>query len=267
MQPRSSKRGIQSIEVGGRLLQVLVERGTPMMLRDLAAASGMPAAKAHRYLVSFIRMGLAEQDAQTGRYDLGELALRLGLVSLARMDPVRLGTPVLAELRDEIEETCALAVWGNYGATVVRWEEPARAVTVNLRAGGVLPLLTSATGLCFAAFFQAAQTEKLLRTELAEQHRNPHATGPHTYRQAQELLATIRKRGLSRIDGTLIPGVAAFSAPVFGPDARMVLALTVLGHAGAFDTRWTGRVASALCRSAANLSKRLGAGSYSATSN
>ena len=59
----------------------------------------------------------------------------------------------------------------------------------------------------------------------------------------------IRKRGLSRIDGTLIPGVAAFSAPVFGPDGRMVLALTALGHAGAFDTRWTGRIASALRRS------------------
>ena len=73
----------------------------------------MPPAKAHRYLVSFIRMGLAEQDAQTGRYDLGEFALRLGLVGLARMDPVRLGVPVLADLCDEIEETCALAVWGN----------------------------------------------------------------------------------------------------------------------------------------------------------
>jgi len=266
-QSRPSKRGIQSIEVGGRLLQVLVERGTPMMLRDLAAAGGMPAAKAHRYLVSFIRMGLAEQDTQTGRYDLGEFALRLGLVGLARMDPVRLGAPVLVDLCDEIEETCALAVWGNHGATVVRWEEPARAVTVNLRTGGVLPLLTSATGLCFAAFFPAAQSEKLLRTELTELRRNPHATGPRTYAQAQGLLAMIRKRGLSRIDGTLIPGVAAFSAPVFGPDGRMVLALTALGHAGAFDTRWTGRIASALRQSAANLSKRLGAGKYSTSSN
>ena len=115
-QSRPSKRGIQSIEVGGRLLQVLVERGTPMMLRDLAAAGGMPAAKAHRYLVSFIRMGLAEQDTQTGRYDLGEFALRLGLVGLARMDPVRLGAPVLVDLCDEIEEP---APW-QYGVITAR---------------------------------------------------------------------------------------------------------------------------------------------------
>ena len=257
-QTRPAKRGIQSIEVGGRLLEALVERGTPMMLRDLAAAGGMPPAKAHRYLVSFIRMGLAEQDAETGHYDLGAFAVRLGLAGLARMDPVRLGTPVLAHLRDEIEETCALAVWGNYGATVVRWEEPARAVTVNLRTGGVLPLLTSATGLCFAAFLPAAQTERLLRVELAEQRRNPHAIGPRTYEQAQALFVRIRSRGLSRIEGTLIPGVAALSVPVFGPDARMVLALTALGHAGAFDARWTGRVAAALRRAAASLSRRIG---------
>jgi DNA-binding IclR family transcriptional regulator len=33
------------------------------MLRDLAAAAGMSAAKAHRYLVSFQRLGLVVQDA------------------------------------------------------------------------------------------------------------------------------------------------------------------------------------------------------------
>jgi len=34
-------RGIQSIEVGGRLLQVLARVGEPMMLRDLAREAGM----------------------------------------------------------------------------------------------------------------------------------------------------------------------------------------------------------------------------------
>ena len=57
----NDKRGIQSIEVGGQLLRALVRSGEPMMLRDLAAAAGMPPAKAHPYLVSFARLGLVEQ--------------------------------------------------------------------------------------------------------------------------------------------------------------------------------------------------------------
>jgi hypothetical protein len=59
------------------------------MLKDLAAAAGMSAAKAHRYLVSFQRLGLVTQDPRSTRYDLGPAALQLGLAALARLDPVR----------------------------------------------------------------------------------------------------------------------------------------------------------------------------------
>jgi len=95
---QDSRQGIQSIEVGVPLLRVLADHGAPMMLRDLAKAAGMPAAKAHRYLVSFVRTGLVTQDPLSGRYDLGHFALDLGLASLARLDAVRVATPVLDAL-------------------------------------------------------------------------------------------------------------------------------------------------------------------------
>lgn len=47
------RSGIQSIEVGFRLLDVLTSEPRAMMLRDLAQRAGMSPAKAHRYLVSF----------------------------------------------------------------------------------------------------------------------------------------------------------------------------------------------------------------------
>ena len=52
------QRGIQSVEVGGRLLQTLAHHGRPMALKDLAADAGMSAAKAHPYLVSFGHIGI-----------------------------------------------------------------------------------------------------------------------------------------------------------------------------------------------------------------
>ncbi|MET0186778.1 MAG: helix-turn-helix domain-containing protein, partial [Achromobacter sp.] len=83
------RRSIQSIEVGCTLLTALVEAATPLSLRDLAQAAGMTSAKAHPYLVSFIRVGLVQQDGVTGQYELGAFALQMGLVSLQRLDPVR----------------------------------------------------------------------------------------------------------------------------------------------------------------------------------
>ena len=133
------RAGIQSVEVGFALLEGLTRSRGPLMHKDVAAAGGMSAAKAHRYLVSFQRLGLVVQDARTARYDLGPAALKLGLASLARLDAVRMARERMPELMESIGHTLALAVWGNHGPTIVHWEESPQAVTANLRLGDVMP--------------------------------------------------------------------------------------------------------------------------------
>ena len=81
-----SKHGVQSLEIGMGILRAMMDGQRSMMLKDIAAAADMPASKAHRYLVSLIRAGLVEQDPMSSRYDLGPLALNLGLVALDRLD-------------------------------------------------------------------------------------------------------------------------------------------------------------------------------------
>jgi DNA-binding IclR family transcriptional regulator len=103
------RAGIQSVEVGFSLLEVLAMSPGPLMLRDLAAAAGMSAAKAHRYLVSFQRLALVMQDAATTRYDLGPAALKLGLASLSRLDSVKLARQRLQALMEQIGQPI---LWG-----------------------------------------------------------------------------------------------------------------------------------------------------------
>ena len=74
-------RGVQSVEVGARILRALVELGAPAMLRDVATKAAVAPAQAHAYLVSFRNAGLVEQDPSTGRYLLGPFALQLGLAA------------------------------------------------------------------------------------------------------------------------------------------------------------------------------------------
>src|SRR3954469_10502584 len=106
MPPGMTKRaGIQSVEVGFGLLQALSKAPGPLMLRDLAAAAGMSAAKAHRYLVSFQRLQLVVQDGASTRYDLGPAALKLGLASLSRLDAVKLARQRVAALAEQIGHT------------------------------------------------------------------------------------------------------------------------------------------------------------------
>lgn len=256
--PEKQRQGIQSIEVGTRLLRALAAYGRPMMLRDLARNAGMPAAKAHRYLVSFMRMGLVEQDANTGRYDLGSFSLELGLASLSRLDPVRLGAPILEDLCEQIGETVALAMLGNHGATIVRWVEAGGPITVTLRTGTVLPLANSATGRAFVAYCRAPFLKKLLERELRTNAEQTGTTVTALIHDLEPIIEEIRLHGISRASGSLTPGINGFSAPVFDHTGNMVAAVTSLGSFGHFDTEWNSPLAFAIKEAAQSLSVRLG---------
>lgn len=252
------RQGIQSIEVGSRILRALAANGRSMMLRDLAKAAGMPAAKAHRYLVSFMRMGLVEQDANSARYDLGEFSLELGLASLARIDPIRLATPILDDLCELIGETVALAMWGNHGPTCVRWVEAGGPVTVTLRPGVVLPLTTSATGLLFSSFFRSPYLKKQLDAELKANAEATNTSFEHLKNTLETQLEEIRLNQIARASGSLTPGINGFSAPVFDYTGRMIAAITSLGTIGHFEMDWNSSIATHIKEAAACLSKRLG---------
>ena len=54
-------RGIQSIDTGIRLLEVLERADGPLALKELSANADMDPSGAHRYLASFVRCGLVIQ--------------------------------------------------------------------------------------------------------------------------------------------------------------------------------------------------------------
>jgi DNA-binding IclR family transcriptional regulator len=252
------RAGIQSVEVGFALLDVLSRARGPLMLRDLAAAAGMSAAKAHRYLVSFQRLELVAQDDASTRYDLGPAALKLGLASLSRLDAVKLARRRASLLIEEIGHTVALAVWGNHGPTIVHWEETPQAVTVNLRLGDVMPLLSSATGRCFAAFVSKDAITPMLKEEIAQAQRQGRKDMPASLAQARALLDEVRQRGAARVVDTLLPGIVGFCAPVFDADGHIALGIVALGPTGTFDASWGGGVDKPLRAAAGQLSSDLG---------
>jgi DNA-binding transcriptional ArsR family regulator len=135
MARKKQQQGIQSVEIGMRVLKALAAMPSDASLKSIAAASGMSASTVHRYLVSLGRAGLVEQDAVSGHYGLGIEALEIGLVALGRIDAVKIGTAALTQLRSEVDVSALLAVWGTHGATIIRFVEASQPVTVNVHLG------------------------------------------------------------------------------------------------------------------------------------
>jgi len=259
---KNGKHGVQSMEIGVRILQAMVTGHRAMMLKDIAAAAGMPASKVHRYLVSLIRGGLVEQDPLTSRYDLGAFALNIGLVAVDRLDRIRLGISAIAELRDQINETTALAVWSDNGPIIVRWERPRRPITVNVVTGTALEMITSASGRVFGAWLPRDKVDPLVDREL----KNPDLPEAwNTRRKVEALFADARRSGIATVSGYhLVPGVEAVAAPVFNFKNEITLAMLVVGVQGMFDMSPDGKTVTALKNAAAALSVRLGQDSVGA---
>jgi len=251
-----SQRGIQSVEIGLRVAKILAEAPGALQLKELAARAGLSASKTHRYLVSLVRIGLVRQI--DGRYDLGGMALDFGLAALARIDVVRMASPALASVRDQTGATTFLAVWGYNGPTIVRWEESSQPVTLNVRVGSIMPLLTSATGRLFAAFLPTEQTEAMLRAETQNLRKRGARPSRRTLNDFRRLQNEIRSTGISPADGTQLASVSALSAPIFDIEGRMVAAITSLGPRGDFDCSTNGTAAQVLLKVTRELSTAMG---------
>lgn len=220
----AGRRGIQSAGTAVDVLSAMAAARGPVTLGELAKATGLTASTLHRYLASFLEKGLVVQQGRSGAYDLGRLAVEIGLAALARSRLVNEAADALPDLARETGASALLSVWGPEGATIVRIERSERLVATALGLGTRLPLLTSATGQVFLAHLP----EALSRGELARER----AAGVGG-EDAGAIAARVRAAGYAFVDGQFIPGLAAIAAPVLDwqghPEAAISLISTDAG--------------------------------------
>lgn len=218
-----AKKGIQSVDVAFSIMDCVESAGEAVALKDISNMTGLSTSKVHNYLVSLVRIGLLQSGARHGSYDLGEKALSLGLSALRRVDVLKITREAMIEVRNLTGLTCFMTVWGNYGPTIVNWIESKKPVTVEIRPGSVLPLLTSATGQVFHAFLPEAMTEDIANEEKANLNEDVLKK-----LNIEANINNARHNGLAMIDGLLSPSIIGISAPIIDHDNRIRAALTLI---------------------------------------
>jgi DNA-binding IclR family transcriptional regulator len=233
-------RGVQSVEVGGRLLDVLVAAAAPMMLRDLAARANIPAAQAHVYLTSFKKLGFVEQDRSSGHYRIGPFAMRLAMAKLHSDALLQRAADAASDLSTDLGVTVTLTVWGSGAPTVLLVRDGPEELTVNLRPGRVYAVTTTATGRLFAAFRAEDDVQTRISYEVDSGSRTPEEK-KRLRAELKAAVAAARTHGYTIADGAPVPGHNALAAPVFDADGKMQLALTIVGRATTLDVSPGGR--------------------------
>ncbi|RZT43195.1 IclR family transcriptional regulator [Cupriavidus agavae] len=234
-----TQRGIQSVEVGGRLLQALADARRPLALAELAAAAQIAPAQAHTYLVSLTRLGLIKRDHLDGGYEPGPLALRLGMLHLDHQPAYRAAVPRVQALAREIGCNMAISLPTAQGPTIVHYVPAGTPLHVNLHVGTVMALAATATGRTYCAFQPDIHWQPIWRQQ------QPIAS-PDALARFASTLEPIRQRGMEHSIDTPSPAVSSLAMPLIGAGGVLRLVLTAIGSTGTIDVDWHGPVARAM---------------------
>lgn len=199
------------------VLRALEESAGPASLTQLAAMSGMQPSKIHRYLVSLSRIGLVSQSPSSALYDFGPAMRRLGAEALRRMDEVGLASEYLPGLRDRTKHAVNLAVWGDHGPVVVRWDYGSYALPITVRVGATLPLLTSSVGRVYLTHLPASLTDPIIAAQPVSLPAE----------EIERIRQDVRRDGFALTSGGVIPGVTSLAAPVFTTGESLPLAVAI----------------------------------------
>lgn len=209
--------GIQSLEIGLSVLDVLIDRHEPMMLKDIAEAMQMHPAKSHRYLVSLIRKNYVRK-LDDGRYGLGDRVnalAALGHTELSQNNLLARLTQMANEIKNTLNCGVQIAKWFSEGPIIIQSVEPDSPISIITRIGSRMPLTTSATGQLFASYQPDAVIQPLVTTEW--QSSNAAADMTEKWQNFAQLQAKIRTQGYATVTGDMLMGINAITIPVILP--------------------------------------------------
>jgi DNA-binding IclR family transcriptional regulator len=222
-------RGVQSIDVGMRVLEALVVKARPLKLKEIAVLAEMTHAQAHAYLASFRRQGLVERNDAEGSYRIGELALQLGIARLRSADPVYSAIEAANALKAKTGLTVSISVWGSFGPTAIYVSYGIDQMIINSRAGTIYSITGSATGLIYAAHLPEKVVRRMVDAQLQVQQNTPLVGLVRDFDSVAAHLSQIRSRGISTVDPVPLPGIRGIAAPVFDFTGDIRMAITLIG--------------------------------------
>ncbi len=221
-----SQGGVQSLEIGLSILDVLIAQNEPMMLKDIAQVMDMHPAKMHRYLVSLIRKDYALQ-LSDGRYGLGSRIKDLGALSAlghAGVNQNNILERLMAAanaIKDSLNCGVQIAKWFSEGPIIIGSVEPDSPISIVTRIGSRMPLTTSATGQLFASYQANTVIKPLVLAEWQNKADDINNIGADDIAIKWQAFTALQTRILSQayatVTGDMVMGINAIAIPILVP--------------------------------------------------
>jgi DNA-binding IclR family transcriptional regulator len=249
---KARPRGIQSVEIGFRVLLAVQAGPGPVSLKEIALRADLTASAAHNYLISLMRTGMVSSD-QRGTYRLGPGAAALGLVALRQTDSFDILRTEAVLLQEETGHDATVSYWSEAGPVIIFRKEGIYKRSFELRIGHI-HLLTTGAGNVFIAYQDLRAVRAVAFAELSAAGRSDDCDA-----RLEDIRADVLRKGYAARRSITVPGYGSLSAPVWDADDAVIYALTVTGPVAEIDFNPNGVRIPCLLRGARRSSRQLGA--------
>ena len=217
---------LSTLEKALAVLEAVGDQPQAVGLPDLAARLKLPRQTVHRVLGQLQDAGLVSRHPVRERYSVGPRLTRLALAALNSRNqgaPVR---AILADLVDDVNETCNIGVLDDLEYVYLERIECKWPLRTHLGAGSRVSAYGTSGGKTLLAELGPEQCKRLLKSRKLE------AYTPHTITKLQDLeaeLARIRSRGFALNNQEYLDGIIGLAVPIKDADGRAVAALAMHG--------------------------------------
>ena len=205
-------------------LNALAAEPAGLSLVEIAHATDLPKATAHRLLTTLVNAGLV-RPLGNGRYGLGSHCFELGQAYLHGID---LRTEALVEMRrlvSDTGETCHLGILSDDRIVYIEKLDSPHPIRMYSRVGATNPAATTSLGKAILAFAPEDVVESVFA------HGIPKRT-PATVTdvaEARRLLLDIRRTGFAIDDVENEEGIRCVAAPILDHESQPVAGISISG--------------------------------------
>lgn len=250
----AARGGVQSVDRAITVLQILARTGGAGV-SDIATEMGVHKSTASRLLNALDSRGMAQQDHDRGKYQLGFEILRLASSIPGRLSLVLEARPFLNTLAAKFQETVNLAVLRSNFAVNVEQAMGSSSLATYDWIGSLTPLHATSSGKVLLASLTKTEREKVIKeTGLPAFTPNTLTSRPALEKQLKAAAAA----GFATVYDELEIGLSAMAVPVRDHRGVVIASVSISGPAFRFDPEKVPGLLEELQQTGQLISERMG---------
>ncbi|MDR7236949.1 IclR family transcriptional regulator [Neobacillus drentensis] len=213
--------GIQSLQIGLNILEILAIEKQPLKFTDIQNLTSMTKSNLYKYLTTLSQIGLIYRHPHTNMYTLGHKLAQLGNVALNQSSLIEVVIPYFKKITEHTNLTILLAVPSIKGPLISYIVSADYGINIGAQMGTLLPI-SSSTGVVFSTFEKNVFMKDWEEKELPKFNQSE-------LNQFQDDKEKTRRLFFASKTEPLIKHVSSFSVPLLNFNHELLGAITVVG--------------------------------------